>query len=94
MSTMLTVRIDETRKKNGSEVFRREGYTISSAVQALFDYAIKYDKLPFDKNNPPEADEVERRMSALRDIRMSCSSPYSDEDVRAMRIGERYGIDV
>lgn len=97
MSSMLAVRLDEAVKVHGTEIMQRNGYTPSSAVQELFAYVVKHERMPFDRSDKPDQPTVERRLAALKALKVPADGngcDASDDDIRAMRIEERYGIDL
>lgn len=92
MESVLTVRLDGTVKEQGTAVMQRCGYTPSAAVRRLFDYAVRHDSLPFGAQEKPSQEEIRRRIAAF-DACHTMGPALSDEEIRARRLEERYGID-
>lgn len=93
MESVLTVRLDDAVKRQGTAVMRRCGYTPSTAVRRLFDYAIKHDTLPFDEREKPSKEEIRRRITLFDACHTKRSIDMTDEEIREARLGERYGLD-
>ena len=93
MQSVLTVRLDGTVKEQASAVMRRYGYTPSSAVRRLFDYAVKHDKLPFDEREKPSREEIKRRIAAFDECHTKQPSGMGDDEIREARLRDRYGLD-
>ena len=74
MESVMTVRLNGDMKERAAAIMRREGYTPSSAVRALFEYTVKHDGLPFEKSEKPDRDELRRRIE--RSIRCTRSAPW------------------
>ncbi|MDO4443118.1 MAG: type II toxin-antitoxin system RelB/DinJ family antitoxin [Slackia sp.] len=91
---MLAVRIDDAVKMRGTEIMRKSGYTPSSAVQELFAYVVKNERMPFERDEKPDDRAVKKRLAALSALKAPAAGVATDEEIRAMRIEERYGIDV
>ena len=91
MESILTVRLDASVKEQGTAVLNRCGYTPSSAVRELFDYAIKHDALPFEQEEKPDEEEIKRRIAAFDACHTKQPSGLSDEEIREERLRERYG---
>lgn len=92
MESVLTVRLDGAVKEQGTAVMQRCGYTPSAAVRRLFDYAVRHDALPFEAQERPTREEIRRRIAAF-DACHTTGLALTDEEVRAQRLEERYGID-
>jgi RHH-type rel operon transcriptional repressor/antitoxin RelB len=91
MSSILTVRLNEEVKRQGTEVLRNQGLSPSAAVQRLFEYVIKHDKLPFNVKERPEEDDIEHMINVLDSFHTRQSSEITDEEIRNARLEERYG---
>lgn len=92
--SMLAVRIDDAVKTRGTEIMRENGYTPSSAVQEFFSYIVKNERMPFERTEKPDAQTVRKRLAALSSLKTPEISAIDDDGIRAIRIEERYGIDV
>ncbi|MEG2477525.1 type II toxin-antitoxin system RelB/DinJ family antitoxin, partial [Gordonibacter sp.] len=92
MESILTVRLDGTVKEQATDVMRRYGYTPSSAVRRLFDYTVKHDELPFDKQEKPSKGEIKRRIAAFDACHTKRPMGMTDEEIRAARLEDRYGL--
>lgn len=92
MESVLTVRLDGAVKEQGAAVMQRCGYTPSAAVRRLFDYAVRHDALPFEAQEKPSREEIRRRVAAF-DACHTTGPALSDDEVRAQRLGGRYGTD-
>lgn len=92
MESILTVRLDDEVKKQGAAVMSRCGYTPSSAVRRLFDYAVKHDSLPFEQREKPDAEEIKRRIAAFDACHTVRSTGMTDEEIREARLEDRYGL--
>jgi len=93
LESVLTVRLDAYAKEQGTLVMRRLGVSPSSAVRALFDYAIKNDRLPFSDFAEPTAADVARRVQAFDHCHTKKPLALTDEELREQRLKERYGSD-
>lgn len=93
MESILTVRLDSAAKEQGTAVMKRFGYTPSSAVRRLFEYAVKHDALPFDQHEKPSKEEIERRIAAFDACHTKHPSGMTDEELREARLRDRYGLD-
>ncbi len=91
METMLTVRLDAAVKEQATAVMRRFGYTPSTAVRRLFDYAAKHDALPFDQRDKPSKEEIRRRIAAFDACHVKRSIDLTEEEIREERLRVRYG---
>ncbi len=92
MEAILTVRLDETTKKQGSLAMQRCGYTPSKAVRELFEYAIKHEALPFDKREKPSKAEIRKRVALFDECHTKAPLEMTDDQVREARLEERYGF--
>jgi antitoxin component of RelBE/YafQ-DinJ toxin-antitoxin module len=90
---ILTVRLDRKIKERGQAILRGKGYTPSSAVQGLFGYVVEKGELPFEKTPRPTPEELAQRLASFKRFRTKVPLNLSDEEIRAARIGERYGLD-
>ena len=93
MGEMLTVRIDEEIKKRATEIMRINGYTPSSAVQNMFEYIVKNERLPFSCNAKPDENEIAQAVAALDALHTKKPLVLTDEELRSARLKDRYGID-
>lgn len=106
MESILTVRLDSDVKNRGSAIMKENGLTPSQAVRKLFDYAIKNDALPFKDEGLPDRTSVRKKIASFDALRISTPaakksaepfdkplSQLSDDDIKAARIRERYGLD-
>ena len=91
MEAMLAVRMDQMKKEQGTAVLARLGYTPSAAVRKLFDYVVKFEALPFEERTRISDEEMRARIAAFDECRLATPLHYSDEEIRDMRLGERYG---
>ncbi len=91
MESILTVRLDSDMKGQGTAVMRRCGYTPSEAVRRLFDYAVKNDALPFDRQEKPTKEEIRQRIAAFDACHTKHPSGMTDDEIREERLRERYG---
>lgn len=91
METMLTVRLDTVVKQQATAVMRRFGYTPSTAVRRLFDYAVKHDALPFDPRDKPSKEEINRRIAAFDACHTKRSAGMTEDEIREERLRVRYG---
>lgn len=92
MESILTVRLDGAVKEQASTVMKRYGYTPSLAVRRLFDYVVKHDELPFDKQEKPSKDEIKRRIAAFDACHTKQPLFMTDEQIREARLEDRYGL--
>ncbi len=106
MESILTVRLDSDVKDRGSAIMKENGLTPSQAVRKLFDYAIKNDALPFRDDGLPDKASIRKKIASFDALRISTPasrknaeafdkplSQLSDDDIKAARMRERYGID-
>ncbi len=93
MESVLTVRLDAQMKERGSRVMRQAGLTPSQAVRQLFDYASRNDALPFPAAPKPGKEEVARRIAAFDRCHTKRPLTLTDDELRAERMRERYGLD-
>lgn len=92
MESVLTVRLDGRVKEQATAVMRRYGYTPSSAVRRLFDYTVKHDALPFEKQDKLSREEIRRRIAAFDACHTKHPSHMTDDEIRAARLRDRYGL--
>jgi RHH-type rel operon transcriptional repressor/antitoxin RelB len=93
MDAILTVRLDSDIKDRGQAILKQQGFTPSQAVQRLFDYVVQKGSLPFADEQRPSAEELARRLAAFKQFHTKQPMNISDEEIRVMRLEERYGID-
>ena len=93
MESVMTVRLSSDMKERAAAIMRREGYTPSSAVRRLFEYTVKHDSLPFEKNEKPDAEELRRRVEAFDRVHTKRPLTMTDEELREARLKDRYGFD-
>lgn len=93
MSEMLTVRIDPEIKRRATEILRISGFTPSSAVQNMFEYVVKNERLPFSCNEKPSESEILRAVTALDALHTKEPLTMTDGELRSARLKDRYGID-
>ena len=94
MDAVITVRLDKDIKERAHATLNELGLTPSRAVQQLFEYIVRTGDLPFGGDSRPSPEEVKRRLAAFERLQLDEPLPMSDDQVRAARIKERYGIDV
>jgi len=94
MDAIVTVRLDKDVKESVQETLRGLGITPSRAVQLLYDYIVKTGSLPFDNDDKPSSDEIERRLAAFGLFQLDEPLQMSDDEIRAAYIKERYDFDV
>jgi RHH-type rel operon transcriptional repressor/antitoxin RelB len=93
MDAILTVRLDREIKERGQAILGEKGLTPSQAVQRLFDYVVQKGSLPFEDERRPSPEELEQRLAAFTRFHTKQPLALSDEEIRAARLGDRYGID-
>jgi RHH-type rel operon transcriptional repressor/antitoxin RelB len=91
MSSILTVRLDDDTKRQGTEILLRHGLSPSAAVQKLFAYVVKHDRLPFVDRERPSKDEMTRLVAVLDAFHTKTPSGMTDDQIREARMRERYG---
>lgn len=93
MESVLTVRLDADTKERGARIMKRYGLTPSQSVRELFAYAVRNDALPFESGQKPSREEIARRIAAFDACHTKEVLTLSDEELRDLRLGERYGFD-
>lgn len=93
MEAVLTVRLDRSIKERGSAIMSECGYTPSTAVRTLFEYAVKHESLPFEKTNRPNEADIRARIAAFDACRTLEPLTMTDDEVREARLRDRYGLD-
>lgn len=93
MESVLTVRLDADTKERGTRVMKRYGLTPSQSVRELFAYAVRNDALPFDNAQKPSRGEIAQRIAAFDACHTKEPLTLSDEELRDLRLRERYGLD-
>lgn len=93
MESVLTVRLDSDTKERGTRVMKRHGLTPSQSVRELFAYAVRNDALPFESAQKPSQKEIARRIAAFDACHTKEPLALSDEELRDLRLRERYGLD-
>lgn len=93
MEAVLTVRLDRDVKERGTAVMGSCGHTPSSAVRALFEYAVKHESLPFKETSRLDAADVCARIAAFDACHTLEPLTMTDDEVREERLGSRYGLD-
>ena len=91
MSTILSVRLEDEIKRRGTEAFRSLGLSPSAAVQKLFEYVVKHDRLPFDVVERPSEEEILEAVFILDSFHTKRPSGMTDDEIRNARFEERYG---
>lgn len=106
MESILTVRLDSEVKERGSAVMKENGLTPSQAVRKLFDYAVRNDALPFKDEGVQDKTSIKKKITAFDALRLGAPalkksgepfdkplSQLTDDDIKAARMKERYGLD-
>lgn len=93
MDSVLTVRLDASMKERGTRVMERYGLTPSQSVRKLFAYAAQNDTLPFEVEQQDSREVIAKRIAAFDACHTKKPLTLTDEEVRAARLGERYGLD-
>jgi len=91
VEAMLAVRMDQMKKEQGTAILARLGYTPSAAVRRLFDYVVKFEALPFEEHARISDEEMRARIAAFDECQLAAPLRCSDEEIRDLRLGERYG---
>lgn len=86
------MRLNGDMKERAAAIMQREGYTPSSAVRRLFEYTVKHDSLPFKKSGKPDNDELRRRIEAFDQVHTRHPLATSDEELREVRLQDRYEL--
>ncbi|GHT78955.1 hypothetical protein FACS1894104_2870 [Actinomycetota bacterium] len=94
MDSILTVRLDSEIKERAQTILKQMGTNPSAVVQRLFDYVVQKGSLPFEDDGRPSPEEIEQRLVAFMQFHTLEPLNLSDQEIRARRIEERYGIDV
>ena len=94
MDAVITVRLDKDVKERAHATLQELGLTPSRAVQQLFEYIVRTGDLPFGDESRPSSEEVKRRLIAFERLGLDEPLHMSNDEIRAARIKERYGIDV
>ena len=91
-STMVTVRMDESKKLRGNAILKKSGKTPSDAINELYDIIIKENALPWKKERSGiatmSAGDVAEAKDFLQSIQVVNSrfSTMSDEEIRSERM--------
>lgn len=93
MDSVLTVRLDTDLKERGTRVMERHGLTPSQSVRKLFAYAAQNDTLPFEGEQSASREDIARRIAAFDACHTKTPLSLSDDELRALRLRERYGFD-
>ena len=92
---ILTVRLKSGVKENATKILQSKGLTPSAAVQHYFNVIVQTGEVPFQKEpKRPSCDEIERRLDALSRFQTKVPVHVTDDEIRAARIKERYGLDL
>ena len=93
MDSVLTVRLDADLKERGTRVMERHGLTPSQSVRKLFAYAAQNDTLPFESEQRASRADIARRIAAFDACHTKTPLTLSDDELRTLRLRERYGFD-
>ena len=91
-STMVTVRMDESKKLRGNAILKKSGKTPSDAINELYDIIIKENALPWKKEKSGiatmSAGEIAEAKEFLNSIQIENSrfSTMSDEEIKGERM--------
>ena len=91
MSSILTVRLEDEMKRQGTEAFRNLGLSPSAAVQKLFEYVVRHDRLPFETFELPSKEEILETVCILDSFHTKQPSGKTDDEIKNARFEERYG---
>ena len=91
METLVTSRIDTNIKASAVPVFEKFGYTTSTAIRKLFDYAATQKVMPFEVlQKKPSSNIVQEKIAAFDSLRITGLEKTSDDDVKQARLKARY----
>lgn len=93
MEAMLTVRLDAEIKQRGTQAMNKMGITPSQAVRKLFDYAATHEVLPFETSKKPSKEDVQNRIEAFDRCHTKVPITMTDEELRELRLRDRYDFD-
>ena len=90
MESIVTARIDSSIKERATAIMKLHGLTPSAAIQQMFDYVVRYDKLPFSGSVKPSKDEIRKKIEAFDNCHTAHPLEMTDAEIRAARLKERY----
>lgn len=91
MSAIVTARLDSQLKERGTEVMKRLGHSPSEVIQALFEYAVKHDALPFEHEDKPTREEIIAKVALLDAIHVKSPISTDTKSLRLARLEEKHG---
>lgn len=94
---MVTGRMTAAKKRAGNRVLAKMGMNASQAINKLYDYLIEEGKLPFSEKEassltPGRIEEACAFVNSMS--QRNRLSQMTDDEVRADRFKERYGVDL
>ena len=92
-TSIANARVRQDLKRSGDRVLKREGVTFTGAVNALYEYLVREQKVP-DCLNPSLANHDEalaKRRDALRDFTgcVSCPEDFDLDSLRSERLARQ-----
>lgn len=90
MDAIVTARVDERVKAAAIPVLERHGYTPSEVIRELFSIIVQSNEIPFETQSESDPEHMESIIKRFNSLKIHGYSDLSDEDVRAMRLEERY----
>ena len=90
MEALVTTRINSSIKASAVPVFESFGYTTSSAIRKLFDYAATNKTMPFEQPKQQSSKQLEQKIAAFDALRVAGLENTTDKEVKQARIKARY----
>jgi len=92
---ILTVRLNKGVKEKATKILQSKNLTPSAAVQRYFDLIVQTGDVPYlQKPERLSVEEIELRLDAMRRFHTKVPLNMTDDEIKAARIKDRYGIDL
>lgn len=94
ISSTITVRMDESKKKHGNAILKKRGLTPSQWINELYDYMLEEGEIPWEQNRDSvfsmPQEEIESTWKTIKPIPVkSRFSSMTDEEIELERLRER-----
>lgn len=91
----VTARVNAATKKSAQSILESKGLTISTVVQRTLENIARTGEIPAaeSREDALSKEEIVRRLKAVRAFELAKPLKLTDDEIREMRLEERYGLD-
>jgi antitoxin component of RelBE/YafQ-DinJ toxin-antitoxin module len=89
----VSARVNAATKQSAQSILANKGLTISKVFQRTLEDIARTGKVPHKTEQELSKEEIKRRVAAVMALQLPEPCNLTDDEVREMRLKEKYGVD-